>query len=294
MKIEAFRTLDALLRNGTVTAAARELSLTPSAVSMQIKQLESYLGQQLFDRSGQLLRALPLTYEVAGVLRGAIESIEAFRRQRSGAVEGVIRLGVIDTLQHVLLPQVFYWVRNHCPGLDLRIISGRSFQVLDALKAGEVDVAVVGQLSNRASTRVLDWRPLIKREFLLVAPPGTADLSIKMLFQKLEWIRFDRSVLMGRLAAKYVTKHIPKWQSSIELRGARTIVAMVSANLGLSVLALSDPSICQMYPVLIRQLRNAPTLQYFLVSRKADRTDRKVIALCDCLLEIADTSPDSA
>ena len=56
MKIEMFDTLDAVLRGGSLAAAASETNLTASAVSMQMKQLETYLGQPLFDRSGHAIR----------------------------------------------------------------------------------------------------------------------------------------------------------------------------------------------------------------------------------------------
>ena len=56
MKLDAFLTLDAVLRGGTLAAAAAEMDLTPSAVSMKMKQLEVYMGQPLFDRSGAQVR----------------------------------------------------------------------------------------------------------------------------------------------------------------------------------------------------------------------------------------------
>ena len=64
MKIEMFDTLDAVLRGGSLAAAASETNLTASAVSMQMKQIEAYLGQPLFDRSGHAIRPTPLAHEV--------------------------------------------------------------------------------------------------------------------------------------------------------------------------------------------------------------------------------------
>ncbi len=58
MKIDTFATLDAVLRGGTFAAAAAARNVTPSAVSMQMKQLEAYMGQPLFDRSGLQVRSI--------------------------------------------------------------------------------------------------------------------------------------------------------------------------------------------------------------------------------------------
>ena len=51
MKIESFRTLNAVLRGGSFAAGAADMNLSPSAVSLQMKQMEAYFGQPLFDRS---------------------------------------------------------------------------------------------------------------------------------------------------------------------------------------------------------------------------------------------------
>ena len=68
MKIEAFQTLEAVLRHGSFSAAAARMNLTPSAVSMQMKQLEQYVGQTLFDRSGLQVQPMPLARQVCEAL----------------------------------------------------------------------------------------------------------------------------------------------------------------------------------------------------------------------------------
>ncbi len=73
MKIDAFATLDAVLRGGSFAAAAQEMHLTASAVSMQMKQLELYLGQPLFDRSGHQVRPTALAHDVASALREGLQ-----------------------------------------------------------------------------------------------------------------------------------------------------------------------------------------------------------------------------
>ena len=63
-----------MLRGGTLAAAAAEANLTPSAVSMQMKQLEAWLGQPLFDRSGLQVRPTRLAHEVGALMREALGS----------------------------------------------------------------------------------------------------------------------------------------------------------------------------------------------------------------------------
>ena len=68
MKTETFQMLDAVLRHGSLAGAAQEARLTASAVSIQMKKLEEYLGRQLFDRSGLQVKPLPLADEAAEVM----------------------------------------------------------------------------------------------------------------------------------------------------------------------------------------------------------------------------------
>ena len=56
MKLDYFLALEAVVRTGSLSAASKECHITPSAVSMQMKQLEIYFGAPLFDRSGPQLR----------------------------------------------------------------------------------------------------------------------------------------------------------------------------------------------------------------------------------------------
>ena len=104
MKIELFDTLDAVLRGGSLAAAASEANLTASAVSMQMKQLEAYLGQPLFDRSGHAIRPTALAHEVAAAMRQGLQHLESLRRRSAVAVEGVVRLGINESLMPMLLP----------------------------------------------------------------------------------------------------------------------------------------------------------------------------------------------
>ena len=69
MKLSFFATLDAVLRTGSLAGAAREMHVTPSAVSMQMKQLEAHFGQPLFDRAGLSVRPRPIALEIAGTMR---------------------------------------------------------------------------------------------------------------------------------------------------------------------------------------------------------------------------------
>lgn len=286
MKLDAFLTLDAVLRGGTLAAAAAEMDLTPSAVSMKMKQLEVYMGQPLFDRSGLQVRPTRLAHDVSAAMRGALQQIESLRKRTSVGIEGVVRLGMIESMHPVLLPGVLRLLRDRYPLLEVRPMRGRSSGLSAAVKAGELDAALVAQPERGASSR-LRWQPMLRRELVLVAPPDAAETSIAALFRQYEWIRYDRETVTGALATRYVNAHIKEKRGSFEFDTVAAIVAMVSAGLGISLVQLADPKLCQMYPVRIVRLgRGAPALQLSLVTRKADDDDRALGAVRDAMTSV--------
>jgi len=278
MKIEAFVTLETVLRTGTLAAAAKALHLTPSAVSLQMKQLEAYIGQQLFDRSGLEIKPLPTAYEVSETMQRALDRLETFRRRKTVVVEGNLQLGIIESMQPLLLPGMTRILRARYPALHVQSRRGKSAELTTAVKAGLLDAAVVGQPETGGSSR-LHWHPLQDMELALVAPPGERETSPAALFRRYEWIRYDRKTIAGRLAARYVNRHIRQRHGTIELDSVRAILSMVSAGLGVSIVQLSEPGVCLSYPVSVLRLRDAPVIRFSVVMRKADADSRPLTAL---------------
>ena len=283
MKIEMFGTLDAVLRGGSLAAAASETNLTASAVSMQMKQIEAYLGQPLFDRSGHAIRPTQLAHEVAAAMRQGMQHLQSLRRRSVVAIEGVVRLGIIESMMPMLLPGTLSELRARYPRLELRPTRGRSIGLTDAVKSGELDAAVVAEPEGGGSVR-LNWRPLVRSEMRLIVPPEAAEDSVPALFKQYEWIRYDRQTISGMLAARYVTRQVRAGRGALELDSVPTIVAMVSAGLGIALVHLVDAGFCQSYPVrFVRLGRGAPAVQMSLVTRKADADSRPLRAVGDAM-----------
>jgi DNA-binding transcriptional LysR family regulator len=287
MKLEAFRTLEAVVRLGSMAAAATSMSLTPSAVSMQVRQIEDYLGQPLFDRSGTQPRATALALEIVGTMKAAIDHLDMLRRNTQTSAEGILRVGVIDTMQPSILPGTLRLLKERHPQLRIKPMRGKSIELANGIKSNTLDAAVVGQPESRALTK-LYWHPLLRRDMVLLAPPDSSQTTIEALFEKYEWIRLDRGTAMGGLAARFVNAAVPnRKQGELEFDSVPAIVAMVSAGLGVSITALVEPSICLKYPVRILPLPpGGPALQVSLVMRQADSEDRRLRALLEAIQEV--------
>lgn len=283
MKIDLFRTLDAVLLHGSFAGAAQALHLTASAVSMQMKQLEQYLGQSLFDRSGHQVRATALAHAVAEAMRSSLNQLQSLRQQPPLSVEGTVRLGIIESVLPVLLPPALMQLRDRFPRLELRPVRGRSAELTAAVKAGELDAAVVAEPSTGGSSR-LQWHRLFARELQLIAPPQATEPGAAALFRQYEWIRYDRHSISGALAARWVRKHFKPRHSSLEMDSIHGLVALVSAGLGIGVVHLMDAGTSASHPVRVVRLgRHAPLVQVSMVHRKESAQHRPVMAVRDAL-----------
>jgi DNA-binding transcriptional LysR family regulator len=286
MKIEMFDTLDAVLRGGSLAAAASEMNLTASAVSMQMKQIETYLGQPLFDRSGHAIRPTALAHEVADAMRHGLQHLQSLRRPSAAVVEGVVRLGIIESMMPMLLPGTLSELRSRYPRLALRPTRGRSIGLTDAVKSGELDAAVVAVPEGGGSAR-LHWRALLHCEMRLIAPPDATETSVPALFKHYEWIRYDRGTTSGMRAARYVTRQVRTRRAGLELDSVPAIIALVSAGLGIALVHLVDAGFCQSYPVrFVRLGRGAPAIELSLVTRKADADSRLLHAVGDTMTSV--------
>lgn len=126
---------------------------------------------------------------------------------------------------------------------------------------------------------------MTERELLLVAPPESIQTDPAALFKQYEWIRYDRATVTGSMAVRYVASHIKHKTGKLEFDSVQAILAMVSANLGISLVQLTDPGLCDLYPVRVIKLgRHVPLLQFSVVTRKADDDNRGLAVVRDALI----------
>ena len=121
--LNALRAFDAVARLHSVTAAAAELSVTPSAISRQISNLEEEIGIALVTRNGRGVRLTDDGKRLEGGLAGAFDQIAA-------AVSGLRRPASVKLLRIVVPPMLAsVWLiprldrfMEQCPGTDVILI----------------------------------------------------------------------------------------------------------------------------------------------------------------------------
>jgi len=285
MNIGMFATLVAIVDRGTLAAAAQQVGCTPSAVSLQVKQLEAYFAQPLFDRSARAVKPTPFGEQVASVARELVERLDGLRAKPAMSVTGRLRLGAIATVQSDVLPLALRILRDQHPALHVVITLNDSDELLTDLKAGRIDAAVLVRPSSGGSSRLI-WHDLTRQPFVMLVPASAPDEKPAELLQRLGWIRYDPVLTGGRIAARLVHRLAPRVRATMDFRSIDAIVAMVAAGLGVTVVPRPRHPLLSAYAVReLRLGRNPPTRQIALVCRAVDPKDRRIVAVRAALSE---------
>ncbi len=143
------------------TRAAERLNCVQSAVSMQVKRLEESLQVRLFERRG---RGIKLTQEGQTLLRFAHRmnrlTDEALVEMGRGIPLGRVRIGATD-ITMCYMPRVLERLHAHHPMIDIELHCNRSWEALDALNSGDIDIAFVTQHDKRKGARRVSRTPLV-------------------------------------------------------------------------------------------------------------------------------------
>lgn len=121
--LTALRSFEAVARLGSFRAAAESLCVTQSAVSHQIRNVESWLGAPLFERQGNRTRLLPHGAELARRISLAFGEIEvACDHARARGGDDVLVVAAIPSVATCwLIPRLSRFRAAH-PGIRIRII----------------------------------------------------------------------------------------------------------------------------------------------------------------------------
>ena len=157
-------------RESSVQRAAENLHLTPQAVSMQIREIESQVGLILFDRAARRLSLstageyfLVYARRLLATLKEAQDSMNRFKRVESG----VLTIGMVSPAKY-FLPQLLAKFRAEHPGVEVRLRFGNREQLVLMMQTNEVDMSVMGRAPRDWPNRA---EPFAMHPHVLVTAP---------------------------------------------------------------------------------------------------------------------------
>lgn len=284
MKIDFFITLQKVIETGSFAMAAREVHVTPSAVSMQIKSLERYFGQALFNRTGQNVHPTPFALELSGNMMPAIRYVLNLKNGNASSLEGSVKLGIISLMQPVVLPGLFMELRGRHHKINIHCIPGRSQSLIESVKNGELDGAIVAE-PGVARRKQLDWNLIREEAFYLFTPETVEYRGDPSLLVDLPWIGYDRSTMLGKLSRKIAYEHFRAPEPVIELQSLQAVAALVSSGFGAAVIIVPGGDMESLSKVNVYPLEDdISTIRFALVTRKIESRNRLIEEVRTCIL----------
>lgn len=227
---------------GSVTRAAEALHLTPPAVSMQIKEIESQVGLQLFDRSGRTL-SLSTAGEyfvvhakrLLAALRDAENAMGRFKRLE----HGLLTVGMVSTAKYFVPRLLAKFTADH-PGIDVRLVVAANREaLLTRMDSGDVDLSVMGRPPRELAARseAFAAHPLV-----FVCPPGHELLRLGhppvSALASFPFIVREQGSGTRSAMASFFAEHRFEPRISMEMGSNETIKQAVMAGMGVSFLSL--------------------------------------------------------
>jgi LysR family hydrogen peroxide-inducible transcriptional activator len=126
--------------------AARLCSVSQSALSTAISELESQLDMQIFERDNKKVLVTPagkLVLQKAKAIKVEVDDLYLLSRSQKSPLSCPMSLGVIPTIGPYLLPKVLPEIRRRFPEFQLRIVEEQSQVLVDQVRVGEIDTAIL-------------------------------------------------------------------------------------------------------------------------------------------------------
>lgn len=274
--------------------AAERCNVSQPALSGQIRKLEEALGLLLFERTSRRVLSTPggdaVVRQARAVLAEAHKLLVVAGEGQIGDFSGRLALAAIQTLGPYLFPLVLRQLKASFPELSLNLSEGRTADLLEGLREGRIDAALVSLPVDEAG---LTLAPLFEEPFLLACsadhplarrdPVSTMDLAGPdlLLLDEGNCLRDQAIAACGasQKAARHATS-LETLRSMVAAGGGYTLLPWLATR------AVHDPDglvVCRPFP------SGAPGRTIALAWRTSDPRSRSFM---DLAAFFRDNAPD--
>jgi DNA-binding transcriptional LysR family regulator len=232
----------AAAEEGAISAAARRLGASPSAVSQQLSGLEAALGAVLLDRGARPMRLTPaggLFRRHAQIILNAATEARAELAMADMTSLTTLRLGMIEDFEAEVTPRLLSVMAEELRGAQFLLETGASHRLIDQLDSRALDVVVAADLGAEAvQGGWMEVHPLLSEPFVVAAPRGavTSRGDVGAQLMALPLIQYTARHHMGRLIGAHLTRQNLRLSHRFELDSYPAIMAMVAGGAGWTIL----------------------------------------------------------
>ena len=253
LDLKALKVFLAVAELANMTAAARRLGLSQSAVSQAIRQLEESIGAVLVDRERR-----PLALTAAGAAlrqRGSAlvaeaESLYKTVREQAGGEAQMLRIGMVDSFAATIGPPLIKSLLTSA--VHLHVASGLSPGLGAGLLERRLDM--IGTTDPPEDATQLERHPLLSERYVLLLSASMAAAhpspNLRLLLTQAPFIRFCRDSHIGLTIERYLNGIGVVPPHRLEIDTADSLVAMVAGGIGWALIT----------PLCLLQARADPRL----------------------------------
>ena len=229
----------ATARHENVSRAAADLSMSQSAASGALKDLESQFDVQLFDRRGKRLQLSELGVQLRPRAENLLAQARELEQALTGAeVAGRLQIGATLTIGNYLAVPMIADFRRRFPAADVALTVDNTEHIADKVAAFELDMGLVEGELNHPDLETRHWR---EDELQVFAAPGHPLAGRRRLSDRdllgLEWIVRERGSGTRQTFDRAMHGILPDLNISLELPHTEAIKRAVEAGLGVGCLS---------------------------------------------------------
>lgn len=236
--LKQLRYFEALARHGHFGRAAEVSAISQPALSVQIRDLEAKLGIALFERGHRSLRLTAFgerfRRRAREILR-AVDDLGELARVARGGLHGFLRLGIIPTVAPYILPRLMRHLGRDFPDLDVNIRETTTGQLLDEVKEGRIDTAIVALPVSEPS---LQEARLFRESFVLVRPASERDHPVpdRTALREMRLLLLEEGHCFRDQALSFCEVERRTTMQGLDATSLSTLVQMVGAGMGLTLI----------------------------------------------------------
>jgi DNA-binding transcriptional LysR family regulator len=248
---------DALASERSVTRAATRIGIGQSAMSHNLARLRVLFADQLFTRATDGMRPTPRALELIGAVQSVLAQIHALTAKRPDFIpetaEKTLRIGLPDSVEVLLVPELLAYLQRHAPGVRLRLqVTADAAHLLDDLDADRIDMAfAIGGITDGRDHH--KRRSLLAGRYLCMFNPALVGVTSPISLE--DYVRLPHVLTSLRQGERGVV------DDALEKLGLKRTIALITPRfLAVPFLVRGAPVITTMHGELARLFSTALNL----------------------------------
>lgn len=234
MNLRFLQAIVAIAEQPSFTAAASALGLSHSAISLQVKTLEEELQLKIVDRGTRPPTLTDTGLALVEHARRMLKIADDIRALTSDdSLVGTVTIGVVPSVLVNLIPPALARLRLAHPKLLVRIRSGLSGELAQAVRSRDIDLAVVSE--PRVLPDGLASFPICQEPLNVIVPLSMAEAADEDVLRAYPFIWFNRRTWAGQQIEQHLLDRKIHVQPVMEIDSIEAVESLVAHGLGISI-----------------------------------------------------------